>query len=302
MRSLVKAGRVVTLVSMLAPFAHADVGPGPIPSAGEGPVVLAAGDIAQCPARGAVLTARLLDGLPGIVLAVGDLAYERGTLEEFEHCYEPTWGAHKERTYPVPGNHEYETPDAAGYFAYWGDRAGTPGKGYYSFNLGGWHFIAINGNCWAVGGCQAGSQQERWLAADLAANSSGCTLAYWHQPRFSSGVHHSDKSYEALWQDLYNAHADIVLNGHDHDYELFAPQTPTGASDPKNGIREFVVGTGGKSLYPFTVTEPNSELRHFGTFGVLALTLRSHGYDWRFVPEAGGSFTDHGSGACHRHG
>ncbi len=276
------------------------------------PVVAAAGDIA-CDERPGVTdqdsksggcqqagTSAVLVSLhPAAVLTIGDEQYPAATYDQFMASYDKTWGKLKSITHPAPGNHEYETPLAGGYFRYFGASAGEPDKGYYSFDLAGWHLIALNGNCWAIGGCQQGSPQERWLAADLAAHPAACTLAYWHQPRFSSGPHHSDKSYQALWQDLYGAHADVVLGGHDHDYERFALQTPTGAADPKNGIREFVVGTGGKSHYPFLVTAPNSEVRNDETFGVLALTLHAHGYDWRFVPEAGSSFTDQGSGTCH---
>ena len=280
--------------------------------AAPGVVIAAAGDIACDERPGAppgdddstigchqVATSQVLKGLrPAAVLTLGDEQYEKGSYEQFMSSYDRTWGAFKSVTHPAPGNHEYGTKLAAGYFTYFGAAAGDPSKGYYSFDLAGWHLIAINGNCWAVGGCQTGSPQELWLASDLAAHPAACTIAYWHQPRFSSGIHHSDAHYADIWQDLYGAHADIVLNGHDHDYERFAPQTPAGAADPR-GIREFVVGTGGKSHYGFTFVEPNSEVRNASTFGVLALTLQPHGYDWRFVPEAGATFTDSGHGNCH---
>lgn len=236
---------------------------------------------------------------PAAVLALGDEQYQSASYDQFMSGYDKTWGRLRNITHPAVGNHEYGTPFAAGYFQYFGAAAGEPAKGYYSFDLAGWHLIAINGNCWAIGGCEAGSPQEQWLAGDLATHPAACTLAFWHQPRFSSGIHHSDSHYAALWEDLYRAHADVVLAGHDHDYERFAPQMPSGASDPRNGIREFVVGTGGKSHYGFTLTEPNSEVRNGATFGVLALTLHAHGYSWRFVPEAGSAFTDAGSNGCH---
>jgi hypothetical protein len=288
------------------------VAPGVSAGAAGDPIVVAAGDIAcderpgvtdsdsssgGCHQAGTYAVAQSLH--PTAVLTLGDEQYPAGTYDQFTNGYDKTWGHLKSITHPAIGNHEYESALGGGYFKYFGAAAGEQPKGYYSFDLGNWHLIAINANCWAVGGCQAGSAQERWLAADLAAHPAACTLAYSHQPRFSSGGHHSDPSYEALWQDLYRAHADIVLGGHDHDYERFGPQTPSGERDPKNGIREIIVGTGGKSHYPFTFVEPNSEVRNDDTFGVLALTLHPHGYSWRFVPEAGGHFTDEGSGTCH---
>jgi acid phosphatase type 7 len=234
-------------------------------------------------------------------LALGDEQYNDGTFAQFEGGYDKTWGALKAITHPSPGNHEYYTRGASGYFQYFGRAAGDPRNGYYSFDIDSWHLIALNGNCWAVGGCGSGSPQERWLAGDLAAHKgASCTLAYWHQPRFSSGAHHSDKAYQAFWNDLYAAGADLVLNGHDHDYERFAPQTPTGASDLKNGIREIVAGTGGRSHSIFFATEPNSEVRNANAFGVLELALYPNGYDWRFVPIAGTTFADLGSAACHK--
>ncbi|HXM18767.1 MAG TPA: metallophosphoesterase [Candidatus Tumulicola sp.] len=235
-------------------------------------------------------------------LALGDEQYQDGTLAQFDNSYDKLWGRLKAITHPSPGNHEYYTRGARGYFAYFGRSAGDPRAGYYSFDLGTWHLISLNGNCWAVGGCGSGSPQERWLAADLHVHrGAACTLAYWHQPRFSSGTHHSDKTYQALWSDLYAARADLVLNGHDHDYERFSPQTPAGAGDPVRGIREIVAGTGGRSHSVFYKTEPNSEVRDASTFGVLELALHANGYDWRFVPVAGGKFSDRGSALCHKH-
>lgn len=233
------------------------------------------------------------------VLTLGDEQYDSGTLPQFMSSYDKTWGTFKSITYPAPGNHEYDSANAAGYFAYFGKRAGDPTKGYYSFNIGSWHVIAINANCDSIGGCGQGSPEELWLKADLASHHASCTLAYWHQPRFSSGRHHSDPAYTAFWQDLYNAHADLVLNGHDHLYERFAPQTPTGVSDPAHGIREIIAGTGGRSHYPFTKIEPNSEVRNNAAFGIVEVTLHPHGYDWKFVPAAGAAFTDAGHQSCH---
>ena len=200
---------------------------------------------------------------------------------------------------PTPGNHDYTTSTAAAYYSYFGAAAGSSGKGYYSYDVGQWHVVALNSNCSAVGGCNAGSAQETWLRADLAAHPNKCTLAYWHHPRFSSGYHGASTSVQPLWQALYDAGAELVLNGHDHDYERFAPQTPTGQADPARGIREFVVGTGGASERAFSATANNSEARNSSTFGVLQLTLHPSSYEWRFVPVAGQSFTDSGSAPCH---
>ena len=232
------------------------------------------------------------------VLALGDIQYEVGAVDAFEASYDASWGRVKPVTRPVPGNHEYHTAGAAGYFEYFGAGAGDPTKGYYSYELGNWHVVALNSNCAAVGGCDAGSAQERWLRADLAAHPSRCTLAYWHHPRYSSGRHGSDSSYVAFWQALVDADADLVLVGHDHDYERFAPQDAGGRRDLERGIREFVVGTGGKNLRPFTRVSPNSEARDATSLGVLELTLGANAYEWRFRA-AVGSFTDSGSASCH---
>ena len=232
------------------------------------------------------------------VLALGDIQYEVGAVDAFEASYDASWGRVKSVTRPVPGNHEYHTAGAAGYFEYFGAGAGDPTKGYYSYELGNWHVVALNSNCEAIGGCDAGSAQERWLRADLAAHPSRCTLAYWHHPRYSSGRHGSDSSYVAFWQALVDADADLVLVGHDHDYERFAPQDAGGRRDLERGIREFVVGTGGKNLRPFTRVSPNSEARDATSLGVLELTLGADAYEWRFRA-AVGSFTDSGSASCH---
>ncbi len=263
-------------------------------------VLVGAGDIADCKnLSGAEATARLLDQLQGTVMAVGDLAYPDGSKENFT-CYDKTWGRAKSRTRPAPGNHEFHSAGATPYFDYFGAAAGDPKTGYYSYELGTWHIIVLNSECKDVGGCDAGSPQEKWLRADLAAHPAACTLAYWHKPLFSSGgTHGNDLAVKPLFQALYEADAEIVVNGHDHDYERFAPQTPDGTADPKRGIREFVVGTGGKNHRPFGAPKPNSELRDATAFGVLKLTLKPNAYDWEFVPEAGKGFTDSGSGACH---
>ena len=258
---------------------------------GGDPVFVGAGDIANCGNSNDEATAKLLDSIPGTIFTVGDNAYPDGTASQFTDCYAPTWGRHKDRTRPAPGNHDYHTAGAAGYFNYFGAAAGDPGKGYYSYNLGAWHIISLNSEV-------TSSAQEQWLRADLAANNSRCTLAYWHHPRFSSGQHGNSTRSQAFWQALYDAGADVVLNGHDHTYERFAPQNPSGQADPNRGIREFVVGTGGAGLYPFPTTQPNTEVRNNTTFGVLKLTLHATSYDWQFVPIAGQTFTDSGSADC----
>jgi hypothetical protein len=265
-------------------------------------VLVGAGDIASCDdLKGAEATAKLLDNIPGTVFAAGDLAYPDGSDEQFAKCYGPTWGRFKDRTRPAPGNHEYHSDGASGYVRYFGAAAGDPKKGYYSYDLAAWHVIVLNSECDAVGGCEAGSAQEQWLRQDLKAHPAKCTLAYWHKPLFSSGAAHgNDPEVKPLWDALYSADADVVINGHDHHYERFAPQDPAGNADSQRGIREFVVGTGGKNSHrKLASPKPNSEVRQADTFGVLKLTLRATSYDWEFVPEAGKTFTDSGSGNCH---
>lgn len=266
------------------------------------PVLVGAGDISSCDdLAGAEATAKLIDKIPGTVFAVGDLAYPDGSDEQFAKCYTPTWGRFKDRTRPVPGNHEYHSDGASGYARYFGAAAGDPKKGYYSYDLGAWHIVALNSECDQVGGCGAGSPQGEWLQQDLAQHPATCTLAYFHKPLFSSGAAHgNDLEMKPLWQALYAANADVVIGGHDHDYERFAPQDPDGNADPKRGIREFVAGTGGKNSHrKFVTTRANSEVHQADTFGVLKLTLHASSYDWEFVPEAGKSFHDSGSGSCH---
>ncbi|WP_176738610.1 metallophosphoesterase family protein [Micromonospora pallida] len=229
------------------------------------------------------------------------MVYDKGTPEEFANCYHPTWGRHKARTRPAVGNHEYLTPDAAGYYAYFGAAAGPAGQGWYSYDLadGGWHVVVLNSNCSHIGGCHAGSAQEQWLRADLAANQARCTVAYWHHPLFTSGGR-AREEVRPLFQALYDGGAEIVLTGHNHQYERFAPQSPTGVADPARGIRQFVVGTGGRSLQPdFPDVVPNSEVRNGSVHGVLKLTLLPDQYRWRFLPIAGQTFTEVGTGTCH---
>jgi acid phosphatase type 7 len=262
--------------------------------------LLAAGDIADCDSDGDEATAALLEGLAGTVATLGDTVYEAGTASEFAQCYDPSWGRHKSRTRPAVGNHEYLTAEAAGYFGYFGAAAGDPTKGYYSYDLGAWHIVVLNSNCSkVVGGCDAGSPQEQWLRQDLAANPTACTLAYWHHPRFSFGAYSDDTRTQALWQALYEAGAEIVLTGHDHNYQRYAPQDADGLRDDARGIRQFVVGTGGKSNTSLKTPPPNVEAFNGATDGILQLTLHPTSYNWRFIPIAGQSFTDAGSGVCH---
>jgi hypothetical protein len=233
------------------------------------------------------------------VLPLGDLQYEDGALEKFRKSYDATWGRVKDMTHPVLGNHEYLTEDAAGYFDYFRSAAGNPSRGYYSYDLDRWHVVALNSTCSRVGGCDPGSPQYEWLKADLAASNAACTLAYWHQPRFASGHYGNDADYEPFWQLLYDDGAEIVLNGHDHNYQRYAPMTSTGTRNESQGIREFIVGTGGKNLTAVNSSGTNRQAAEDGTYGVLQLTLGDGSYDWRFVPESRGGFTDSGSASCH---
>ncbi len=280
------------------------------PAGGQAPTVYmaAAGDIATCGSSTQAATAAVLDALIAptarrssiVVAALGDNAYEWGTKEEFQSCYHPTWGRHKARTRPAVGNHEYLTAGASSYFEYFGEAAGDPQTGYYSYDHGAWHVVVLNSNCAEAGGCHAGSAQETWLRADLAAHPAACTLAYWHHPRFSSGsVHGNNAATRDLWQALMDHDADLVLVGHEHDYERFAALDADGTPSAQ-GLRSFVVGTGGRALSPLT-TPPitGSEARSASAHGVLWLTLRPTSYAWQFVPAAPGTFTDSGSDVCH---
>jgi chitodextrinase len=278
------------------------------------PVIAAAGDIACDPTSASfsltgnstscrmMATSDLLIEIgPDAVLPLGDLQYENGAPAKWAGSYHPTWGRVKGITHPVPGNHDYETAGAAGYYQYFGAAAGDPAKGYYSYDLGAWHLVALNSECTKIaGGCGPGSPQAQFLQADLAAHPAACTLAYWHRPRFASGNDHGDDpTYDAFWQILHAAGADVVLVGHAHHYERYAPQSPAGALDLATGIREFVVGTGGRSFQGLGTIGANSQVRSDDTFGVLKLTLRSTGYDWEFVAEPGAGFSDSGTASCH---
>jgi Calcineurin-like phosphoesterase len=302
----VGAGRTVKVVIVgFAAVLVAAVGCGPErpPRPPSGEVIVAAGDIADCRREGDETTAELIEGIDhATVLTLGDNAYPDGSAEDFKECYDSTWGRFEDRTKPSAGNHEYDTEEAEGYFDYFGKAAGNPDEGYYSFDLGAWHLVALNSNCEEVGGCDASSPQVRWLKADLAANEDkSCTLAYMHHPRFSSGEKHGNTHYvKPLWEALYEAEADVVLSGHEHNYERFTPQNPSGREDPERGIRQFVVGTGGgKGTYPILDPIANSEVHNDDTYGVLRLRLRPKGYGWRFIPVEGARFTDSGSARCH---
>ena len=292
---------VVTLIAgmLLASFL-AVLSDGAKAQAGDLPdsVLAAAGDIADCTSPNDEATATLLGTMPGAtVAALGDNAYPDGSTQDYQNCYEPSWGLYKPQTLPAVGNHEYNTAGASGYFTYFGAAAGDPSKGYYSYDLGSWHVVVLNSNCSKVGGCGGTSPQVQWLKSDLSAHPNACTLAYWHAPRFSSSQ--TSTPLGAFWNALYKARAEVVLNGHKHNYERFAEQTPLGIAKPGQGIREFVVGTGGEQLHAFTSVRANSEVRDASTFGVLKLTLHAGSYDWEFVPVAGQSFTDSGTTSCH---
>ncbi|HVO58354.1 MAG TPA: metallophosphoesterase [Dongiaceae bacterium] len=269
-------------------------------------ILVGAGDIAGCESlEGAEATAKLIEQIPGAVFAAGDLAYEKGTAQEFRDCYGKTWGRFKDRTHPALGNHEYYSGSAQPYFDYWGKQAGPVDKGYYSFDLGNWHIVALNTNCEAkgLGGCAAGSDQETWLRTDLAQHAKACIIAFGHHALYSSGLltkHAIHPEVRDLWRDLYAAHADLILTGHEHSYERFAPQDPDGHRDDENGIREISVGTGGRSHDPLGKALPNSEVRNADSYGVIKLTLEPAKYKWEFIPANGvEGFHDSGEGACH---
>ena len=240
------------------------------------------------------------------ILIPGDLQYEDGKLPAFMASFDPTWGRLKPLIRPVPGNHEYHDPEAAGYFDYFNGPgvasgpAGARGGGYYSFDVGTWHVIALNSECEFAGGCTADSPQVKWLRADLAAHNTVCTLAFFHGPLFTSGIYDDHvEQVRPFWAALYDANADLVLSGHEHFYERFAPQTPDGVGDPVRGIRQLTLGMGGKGRHGFVSVAPNSEVRDNSTVGLAELTLRPGAYDWKLVRAPTGSVADSGSGQCH---
>lgn len=261
-----------------------------------GPAFLVgAGDIADCDHRRGEATAKLLDGIDGTVFTAGDHAYPKGTTREFVECYGVSWGRHRNRTRPAPGNHDYGTPQAAPYFKYFGSNAGPAGRGYYSYNLGGWHIVSLNSN---PGAASWGAAQEEWLRDDLKAESASCMLAYWHHPRFSSGVTYGNQRHmDALYRILYQHGVSVLVSGHEHNYERFAPQDPEGKADAK-GVRQFIAGTGGAAHYRFGAVKPNSEVRNGNSHGVIMFTLNPASYEWEFKPVAGQTFRDRGSAAC----
>lgn len=268
---------------------------GTAPPTYDGPAVLVGGgDIGWCGSSGHERTAQLLDRIQGTVMALGDHAYPSGTDQNYRECYEPTWGRHRDRTRPAPGNHDYESPNAEPYFRYFGPNAGPPGLGYYSYDLGAWHVVVLNSEVDA----SAGSPQGVWLRADLARSRNRCTVAYWHRPRFSSGPNGDNPDMHALWTILYEAGVDVVIGAHDHLYERFAKQDANAQADPARGIRQFVVGTGGAPIYSPAALRSNSEV--IGRdWGVLKLELLADGYRWEFVPVDGASFRDAGADSCH---
>jgi calcineurin-like phosphoesterase family protein len=293
-----------------APSASASSSPAPSTSAAASEVVaptptppvdavlVGAGDIADCGLTDDSATAALVVGIEGTVFTAGDNAYPGGSAAQFRDCYDPTWGAFRDRTRPAAGNHDWETKDLAGYLGYFGTAAAPDGTSWYSYALGAWHVIVLDSDCSNVGGCRPDSPQGRWLSADLTASSATCTLAIWHHPRFSSGEHGNDRDVAPFWRALYDAGADVVINGHDHDYERFAPQDPDARLDQARGIREFVVGTGGAALRTFPTAAANSQLRAAVSHGVIRLDLHRSSFEWTFLPTSG-DLSDSGSAPCH---
>ena len=306
--------RLGLLIVYFAVAAHAESNAQP---ASTGIVVVAVGDISCSPNSSQfnkghgttrhchmLATSDLAISLkPAAVLTLGDNQYENGALDAYQKAWATNWGRPelKDITHPSTGNHEYNTPGASGYFDYFGPRAGERDKGYYSFNLGSWHLIALNtgsnDKCKPLS-CDANSDQEKWLREDLQKNSSACTVAYWHRPLFTSGLHRGAIETRTFWRDLYDAHADLVLNGHSHQYERFAPQNPDGVADPDRGVMQFVIGTGGKNLKGFWRNKANSLVRNSSSYGILKLELQEKSYNWAFLSE-NGQVLDSGSGECH---
>jgi acid phosphatase type 7 len=261
--------------------------------------LVGAGDIGRCDDRSDRKTARLVGKIPGTVFTLGDHAYHDGTRQQFRDCYDPTWGKYKKRTRPTAGNHDYHTAGAKPYFNYFRWRAGRP-RGYYSYDRGAWHIVALNSNCEEVGGCEWKSAQGRWLRRDLAKNRARCTLAYFHHPLYASGRGEESPEVKPFWHILYKHHADVILNGHAHRYERFARITPSGARSSARGIRQFIVGTGGAEReFQQGPDEPRVQAKKVGAPGVLKLDLGSGYYHWKFVPVAGRNYTDSGRARCH---
>ena len=272
--------------------------PSPPPPGGSS-VLVAAGDICQVSPTNCAGTASLVEAsAPDVAVTLGDNQYSSGTLAQYLASYDLQWGRFKDTTRPSPGNHEWKTANAQGYKDYFGRAFLSNGGTWYSFDLGEWHVVSLDSQCLSIGGCGPGTPVHSWLQQDLAADDHACTLAYWHKPRFSSGANHgSDTSSQPFWDLLGLEGAEIVLNGHEHNYERFAPQTPLGVAS-ETGIRQFVVGTGGNCCYPFGSAIANSEVRITDTRGILELTLAATSYSWRFIA-VGGAVLDSGTGACH---
>jgi len=297
-----------------SPTSPSNPGGGTPPGGGGNPVgtgtgiLIGAGDIASCdnatwtPSAGTVGTAKLLDTLTGTVFTAGDNAYFDGNSTEYSKCYDPYWGRHKSRTKPVPGNHDYQTAGAFGYYSYFGDEfRGPDGWGYYSYRSGTWTIIVLNSELLSSGqspSAGAAAQQLQWLRTQSGASSTPCTLAIWHRPRFSSGPNGDNPDTQELWQALYDLKADVIVNGHDHLYERFGPQDPAGWPDSTNGIQQFTVGTGGASLYDPQGAKFNSQVR-IKSFGVARFTLLENSYSWEFIPIDATGSTDSGTRACH---
>ena len=301
--SLLASMALALLVACVAAAVTAGPGSGQTATA----TLVGAGDIASCSQSNDSATARLLGNIPGTVFTLGDNVYPYGSAENFRNCYDPTWGKHKKRTKPSLGNHEYYdqnynmTTAAGPYFDYFGARAGARGEGYYSYDRGAWHIVALNSNCGMVGGCESDSPQGRWLRNDLANNANHqCTMAYFHRPLYSTGTNVAGPDVKPFWGMLHDQGADLIVNGHAHRYERFAPMTPDGTRSD-NGIRQIVAGTGGQpggSDISYA-DAPNLQRVKTGTYGVLRLSLRSDSYSWKFVRAAGKEFTDSGTNDCH---
>lgn len=310
MRQLTVTLLVAAVIVIVAVVVRVSIGTsvpdGPAAGPEDGVTFIGAGDIAECPTSGDEMTAELLDAAVAedpatVVFTTGDNAYQEGSYQEFLDCYDPSWGRHKERTRPAVGNHEFGQRMAEGYHRYWGERGGPFDRYYYSFDVGSWHVAVVNSECHRVG-CAPGSEdgdQAEWLIDDLEASDATCEIAIWHNPRWSSGRYGNDANYDALWRILHEHGVEMVLNGHEHLYERFHPLDPDGNVDQERGIRQFTVGTGGGNLRGFESVQPTSAVRG-SEHGVLKLTLFDDRYEWEFVPVAGGSFSDRGSGSCHR--
>jgi len=299
MSKIVLAGAAIASVMVLA--CTMDVLTA-VPGVGEPRTVtlVGAGDIAGCDFKADRKTARPLGRIPGTVFTLGDNVYPDGTSKQFRDCYDPTWGKYMKRTRPALGDQDYASSGAKPYFDYFGWRAGKPTRGYYSYDLGTWHIVALNSNCKEVGGCEWKSAQGRWLRRDLAQHRARCTLAYFHHPLYASGNTYDSPKVKPFWHMLYNHHAEVILNGHAHRYERFARITPSGERSSARGIRQFIVGTGGapggSQKGP---DEPRVQAKKVDAFGVLKLDLGSGFYQWKFVPVEGRNYTDSGRARCH---